>query len=268
MSQETNENSPSKSREKFHWGTRHTFVLLSFCGYACRYAMRANLSVTIVAMVQNADNENDSNIGTECPALISTPEDQSPNNEGWKYNWDSKQQGLILGAFYFGSVATQIPGGILAEKYGGKWVFGIGTLSSAIMTLLAPLASKAGFGILMACRIFAGLGEGMTYPAMHSMMSKWVPLNERSKYVTLITIGTQFGTIISMALSGPMSAHIIWQSTFYLFGALSCAWFLFWYLLVSNTPQTHPRITRKELDYIVNNIIETKNDNLPFPPLR
>ena len=82
MSQETNENSPLKSKEKFHWGTRHTFVLLSFCGYACRYAMRANLSVAIVAMVQNADHKNDSNIGTQCPALISTPKDQSPNNEG------------------------------------------------------------------------------------------------------------------------------------------------------------------------------------------
>ena len=268
MNKEANESSSLKSKEKFHWGTRHTFVLLSFCGYACQYAMRANLSVAIVAMVESADHQNDSNIGTECPALISTLKDQSPNNEEWKFDWDSKEQGLIHGAFYYGYVATQIPGGILAEKYGGKWFFGIGTLSSAMMTLLAPLASKAGFGFLMACRIFAGLGEGITYPAMHAMMSKWVPLNKRSKYVTLITIGTQFGTVISMALSGLMSAHIHWQTTFYLFGALSFVWFLFWYLFVSNTPQSHPRITTKELAYIENNIIETKNDNLPFPPLR
>ena len=64
---EANESSSLKSKEKFHWGTRHTFVLLSFCGYACQYAMRANLSVAIVAMVESADHQNDSNIGTECP---------------------------------------------------------------------------------------------------------------------------------------------------------------------------------------------------------
>ena len=34
------------------WGTRHTFVLLAFLGTANAYAMRINLSVAIVAMVQ------------------------------------------------------------------------------------------------------------------------------------------------------------------------------------------------------------------------
>ena len=34
------------------WGTRHTFVLLAFLGTASAYAMRINLSVAIVAMVQ------------------------------------------------------------------------------------------------------------------------------------------------------------------------------------------------------------------------
>ena len=62
---EANESSSLKSKEKFHWGTRHTFVLLSFCGYACQYAMRANLSVAIVAMVKSVDYQNDSNIGTK-----------------------------------------------------------------------------------------------------------------------------------------------------------------------------------------------------------
>ena len=263
---ESSEDFSIKTNKPSIWGTRHTFVLLSFLGFANIYAMRVNLSVAIVAMVSSSDRKNDTNIGTQCPITNTT--DDNSNSDGGDFDWNSKEQGLILGSFFYGYVVTQIPGGFLSEKYGGKWFYGLGTLCTAVLTLLTPLAAKVGVRCFVLCRILEGLGEGMTYPAMHSMMSKWVPLNERSKYVTLITIETQFGTIISMALSGPMSAHIIWQSTFYLFGALSCAWFLFWYLLVSNTPQTHPRITRKELDYIVNNIIETKNDNLPFPPLR
>lgn len=35
------------------WGTRHTLVLLGFLGFANVYAMRVNLSVTIVAMVNH-----------------------------------------------------------------------------------------------------------------------------------------------------------------------------------------------------------------------
>ena len=253
-------------RSIFQWGKGHTFVLLSFLGYACQYAMRANLSVAIVAMVESEDGKNDTNIGTQCRVLYSSHGIHV--NSGGEFEWDSKQQGLILGAFYYGYVATQIPGGILAEKYGGKWFFGLGTLYSAIMTLLAPMAAKTGSGVLMACRILAGLAEGITYPAMNAMMSKWVPLNERSKYVTVIAIGAQFGTVVSMTVSGIIATSFHWQTTFYLFGALGCVWFMCWSLFVSDTPQSHPRITPKELDYIESNIIQTEMVNLPFPPLR
>ena len=108
----------------------------------------------------------------------------------------------------------------------------------------------------------------MTYPAMHAMMSRWVPLNERSKFVTLISSGAQFGTVISMPISGLMAANIGWRSVFYFFGALGCVWFIFWVFLVFNTPQNHPRITSDELRYIETNIIRTAEDGLPFPPIK
>ena len=37
-------------------------------------------------------------------------------------------KGFILGAFFYGYVVTQLPGGRLAETIGGKWLYGIGTL--------------------------------------------------------------------------------------------------------------------------------------------
>ena len=41
-----------KTKISERWGTRHTFILLSFLGFANIYAMRVNLSVAIVAMVE------------------------------------------------------------------------------------------------------------------------------------------------------------------------------------------------------------------------
>ena len=37
------------------WGARHTFVILAFLGCANVYAMRVNLSVAIVAMVDSSN---------------------------------------------------------------------------------------------------------------------------------------------------------------------------------------------------------------------
>ena len=75
------------------------------------------------------------------------------------FNWDAEQQGIILGAFFYGYIITQIPGGYLAEKYGGKWLFGIGVLVTAILTLLTPVAANAGVSAFIAVRVLMGLGE-------------------------------------------------------------------------------------------------------------
>ena len=67
--------------------------------------------------------------------------------------------GLILSSFFYGYLFTNIPGGWLASKYGGKWVLGIGILWTAILTLLSPIAAKTSPYLLVVLRILMGLGE-------------------------------------------------------------------------------------------------------------
>lgn len=51
------------------------------------------------------------------------------------FNWSKKEQGVILGAFFYGYICTQLAGGVLATRYGGKWVYGIGVLCTSVLTL-------------------------------------------------------------------------------------------------------------------------------------
>ncbi len=39
--------------------------------------------------------------------------------EDGKFTWDQKTQGLILGAFFYGYIVMQVPGGWLARRFGG-----------------------------------------------------------------------------------------------------------------------------------------------------
>lgn len=254
------------NQECCEWGTRHTFALLSFLGFANMYAMRVNLSVAIVAMVNAPEQSNNTNIGQECPMQNHT--NAKLINVDGNFDWDNKEQGLILGAFYCGYIVTQIPAGFLAEKYGGKWFYGLGVLCTSVFTLLTPVAAEVGVVLLVLCKVLSGLGEGMTFPAMHAMVSRWAPLGERSKFVTFIASGAQFGTFVGLSISGVLAAHISWPSLFYFFGVLGCIWFVFWIFLVVNTPQEHPRISLRELDYIENHILQTTNESLPSPPIR
>jgi len=76
-----------------------------------------------------------------------------------EFNWDANVQGLILGSFFYGYITTQIPGGWLAEKFGGKWLYGLGILCTAILTLLTPIAARTHVYLLLAVRILEGIGE-------------------------------------------------------------------------------------------------------------
>lgn len=53
-----------------------------------------------------------------------------------------------------------MPGGILAEKFGGKYSLGLGILSTAVFTLLTPVVARTGdWGWLCFLRVCVGLGE-------------------------------------------------------------------------------------------------------------
>lgn len=250
------------------WGTRHTFAFMAFLGAGCCYSLRVNLSVAIVAMVQPGLGENDtSQMGDQCPVKNSSIEEKESSNTGG-FNWDAEEQGIILGAFYYGYVVTQIPGGFLAEKYGGKWVFGLGTFIPAVLTLLTPLAAKAGSGVLVAVRVLVGLVEGFAWPALQAMISKWLPAEERSTFASLIWAGAQAGTVVALPISGLLADEVGWESVFYFFGALGIAWFLCWTLLCYDSPAKHPRISKEECQYIETNIFSrNEGNNLPFPPV-
>lgn len=54
----------------------------------------------------------------------------------------------------------QLPGGLLAEKYGGKYTLLFGILTSTICTLATPVIARAGGAIgLIILRFILGLGQ-------------------------------------------------------------------------------------------------------------
>ena len=65
--------------------------------------------------------------------------------------------GVVLGSFYYGYVALQIPGGWLALRVGGTRLFGGAVLVASILTLLTPVATRQSVTLLIAVRICEGL---------------------------------------------------------------------------------------------------------------
>jgi MFS transporter, ACS family, solute carrier family 17 (sodium-dependent inorganic phosphate cotransporter), member 5 len=178
-----------------------------------------------------------------------------------EFAWDEYSQGIVLGSFFYGYVLTQIPGGRLAETLGGKVVYGIGVFFTAFFTMITPIAARKNLSALVLVRILEGVAEGVTFPSMHAMLARWVPKNERSRFAAVVYNGANFGTVISIPLTGYLcNLEDGWPLSFYLFGVLGFIWCIFWYFLVYDTPESHPRISVEERLYIQRSLKKTDNE--------
>ncbi|KAG9493738.1 sialin isoform X2 [Eleutherodactylus coqui] len=232
---------------------RYNLAALALLGFFMLYALRVNLSVALVDMVNSTSGERVNSNVSVCPDHSVSPS-VLHNSTGKKYDWDADTQGWILGSFFYGYILTQIPGGYIAGKFGGKLLLGFGILGTSVLTLLTPLAADLGAGYLIAVRALEGFGEGVTFPAMHAMWSSWAPPLERSRLLSLSYAGAQLGTVVSLPLSGLICYYMDWIYVFYLFGALGVLWFILWFFLVSDTPQSHRTISDSEREYILSTL--------------
>ncbi|OEL27569.1 putative anion transporter 1, chloroplastic [Dichanthelium oligosanthes] len=111
-----------------------------------------------------------------------------------EFGWNPQTVGLIQSSFFWGYLLTQIAGGIWADTVGGKTVLGFGVVWWSIATALTPVAAKLGLPFLLVVRAFMGIGEGVAMPAMNNILSKWIPVSERSRSLALVYSGMYLGT--------------------------------------------------------------------------
>ncbi|RIA95328.1 major facilitator superfamily domain-containing protein [Glomus cerebriforme] len=200
-------------------------IVLGLCALAIlvNYADRSNIAVAIVYMAK-------------------------------EFSWSSTTQGLVLSSFFVGYITTQVLGGALADKFGGKWVLGVAAAGWTTFTLLTPSAAKLGLSYLLPCRILLGITEGAGFPSVHSLIASWTPPEERSRAVTIITSSNVIGSVIAFPVSTWLgSTPWGWESIFWVFGAAGVIWSLLWQIYGGSDPSTYPGISNEELDLILKN---------------
>ena len=81
--------------------------------------------------------------------------------------------GHILGAFFYGYLLTQIPGGYIAARFGGKNLFGVAILLTSFLTLLTPWASRLHVVLLIILRFLEGVCEVLVHWKIHNFKCKY-----------------------------------------------------------------------------------------------
>ncbi|KAL8260375.1 hypothetical protein R6Q59_028328 [Mikania micrantha] len=170
-----------------------------------------------------------------------------------EFHWNSTTVGLIQSSFFWGYLLTQIAGGIWADTVGGKRVLAFGVIWWSIATALTPIAAKLGLPFLLIVRAFMGIGEGVAMPAMNNLLSKWVPVAERSRSLALVYSGMYLGSVTGLAFS-PILIHLYgWPSVFFSFGSLGTVWAALWMNKAYSSPLEDPELRPEEKKLIFQN---------------
>lgn len=119
--------------------------------------------------------------------------------QGDRYDWSEELQGIILGSFYIGYVLMHLPGALLAEKCGGKWVLVFGLGVTSVFTLMTPTAIHLGNAYaLIFVRVVVGLCQGGMWPSVSTIMASWVPKCERGLLGGIVFCGFPVSGLIAV----------------------------------------------------------------------
>lgn len=239
---------------------RLVLYMLSWSGFVVSFMMRMDINLTIVAMVvdspRNETKNSSSLVSQEYCYTVSDNDTTATISYGGTLEWSSEVQSYVLASFFWAYVISQVVGGIATQWLGTKRVFGYAQLATAICSLCIPWASVTHYGIVIFLRFVQGFASGLTWPAMYALVGHWIPVPERSRFMSSFQ-GLSIGIGITYPLCGYLIAHFGWRSVFYTTGSLGVSWCIVWYLLAFDSPETHPRISLSEQQYIKANTVNT-----------
>ena len=134
---------------------------------------------------------------------------------------------------------------------GGKLMDVLGTRSGFTLIMVfwslacAGHGLAANFGMLAACRLLLGAGEGGGFPAATRVVAEWFPVKERSTAMGIMNAGTAAGMIVAPPLIALVLSFANWRWIFFITGATGLIWTLWWrrdYF----PPEQHPKLSDTE----------------------
>ena len=170
-----------------------------------------------------------------------------------EFHLSNIQLGTVFSAFVLGYALFQAPAGAVADRFGPRTVLALGVvwwgIFTAAITFISPSAAGLLF-LLVTVRFCLGMGEAVIYPASNCIVANWIPSAERGVANGIIFAGVGFGAGVTSPLIAYLLVHYGWRSSFWVSAAAGFAAGLVWYFVARDTPEQHPRVSSRELEFI------------------
>ena len=132
--------------------------------------------------------------------------------------------GLLTSLFTLPYLLMQIPGGLLADRFGAKRLLLLMLLLAGISLMMAGLWPLGLFAFLAVMMLYR-TGCSVYYSTSFGTSAGMVPAKERGLVAALLTMGTAFGGAVGTGVAVPLGnlAGGDWRFPFLVFGLLTLA---------------------------------------------
>lgn len=158
-----------------------------------------------------------------------------------QFGFSQAMAGLLTTGIFLTHAGMQIPGGHLADRFGGRlvlaWALAVVCLGNI------GIAYSGSYGQLLFWKVFAGLGTGTSFVAGARYLAHTIPpeglARAQGYYGGSVLLGSGF-----VIYAVPRAAEFAgWQGAFWITASVAVAVFLLWVLLApAPQPKTHPHV--------------------------
>lgn len=182
------------------------------------------------------------------------------------FSWTNKDYAAIMVSFKIAyGIGLFFMGGVI-DRLGTRIGYTISIATWSVFGMLhaaiRPAFSLIGF---IAARFGLGIGESGNFPAAIKTVAEWFPKKDRAFATGIFDASTSVGAILAPFIVGAIVSveGKNWQIPFLFTGVLSSLWVFLW-LKTYNKPELHPRLSKKELDYINSDSEEETTEKIPM----
>ena len=140
------------------------------------------------------------------------------------------QAGGFMSAFFFGYLLTQLPGGILADRFGTRIVVLVSLALMGIFTISITWVPGYGTGILM--RFLAGIGSGAILAASVKGVFDHFGPEQRATAMGFFMTSAPLGLLAANILAPFLAAGYGWRISFFVAGIITLLSFAFSWLIL------------------------------------
>ncbi len=137
---------------------------------------------------------------------------------------DKGQIGLFSTLFFLGIIVSNVPGGILADRFGSRPVMLVGLFLTTAGALLFPVFPD--FFWMVACRALIGVGSGAALVSCSqacAQLGKYEPMGQGLRGGAA-QLGAGLGVVLMALLQGPLG----WRNALFVCGILGVVALIVW----------------------------------------